>query len=152
MSTRKLCFWCKKNKILKKKKKRQQKKLSNMSFIYACDYSYISQRKSGDLMITFIHLAIMPPTPLHRFQPNLLYGFLCDRLMPHTKFVICTKLESYCFSGFGGVVIKEKSFFQLTLLPWKPNKIATGHETHKLGRQSLNNHNCQIWFTSLHCL
>ena len=38
------------------------------------------------------------------------------------------------------------------MLPWKPNKIATGHETHKWGRQLSNDHNCQIWFTSFHCL
>ena len=38
------------------------------------------------------------------------------------------------------------------MLRWKPNKMATGHETHKLGRQSSNDHNCQIWFTSLHWL
>ena len=29
---------------------------------------------------------------------------------------------------------------------------ATGHITHKLGKQSSNDHNCQIWFTSLHVL
>ena len=39
-----------------------------------------------------------------------------------------------------------------TILPWQPNKMATGHKTHKLGRQSSNDHNCQIWFTSLHVL
>ena len=38
------------------------------------------------------------------------------------------------------------------MLPWKPNKMATCHEMHKLGRQSSNDHNCQIRFTSLHCL
>ena len=35
---------------------------------------------------------------------------------------------------------------------WQPNKMATGHKTHRLGRQSSNDHNCQIWFTSLHWL
>ena len=43
-------------------------------------------------------------------------------------------------------------FFSNLMLPWKPNKVATGHETHKMGRQSPNDHNCQIWFTSLHWL
>ena len=65
---------------------------------------------------------------------------------------ICTKLESYCFSGFGVVIKKKTLFFSNLMLPWKPNKMATGHETQKLGRQSSNDHNCQIWFTSLHCL
>ena len=64
---------------------------------------------------------------------------------------ICTKLE-YCFSGFGGVIKKFFFFFLNLMLPWQPNKIATGHQTHKLGRQSSNDHNCQIWFTSLHWL
>ena len=36
------------------------------------------------------------------------------------------------------------------MLPWQPNKIATGHKTHKLDRQSSNDHNCQIWFCSHH--
>ena len=36
------------------------------------------------------------------------------------------------------------------MLPWKPNKMAIGHETQKLGRQSSNDHNCQICFTLLH--
>ena len=56
---------------------------------------------------------------------------------------ICTNLEFYCFSGFGEVVIKKLLFFFLNLmLPWKPNEMATGHETHKLDRQSSNDHNC----------
>ena len=45
------------------------------------------------------------------------------------------------------------SFFFLNLmLPWQPNKMAPGHQTHKLSRQSSNDHNCQIWFTSLQLL
>ena len=67
-------------------------------------------------------------------------------------FNICTKLESYCFSGFRGVVIKRYLFFLILMLPWQLNKIVTGHKTHKLGRQSSNDHNCQIWFTSLQWL
>ena len=54
--------------------------------------------------------------------------------------IICTKLESYCFSGFGGAVIKKIHFFFNLMLPWQPNKMATGHQTHKLGRQSSNDH------------
>ena len=38
------------------------------------------------------------------------------------------------------------------MLPRPPNKMVTGHKTHKLGRQSSDDHNCQIWFTSLHRL
>ena len=34
---------------------------------------------------------------------------------------ICTKLESYCFSGFGGVVIKKKK--QKKKNPKKPNMV-----------------------------
>ena len=41
-------------------------------------------------------------------------------------------------------------FLIYLMLPWKPNKMATGHEAHKLGRQSSNDHDCQIWFTSHH--
>ena len=33
-----------------------------------------------------------------------------------------------------------------------PNKMATGHKTHALGRQPSNDHSCQIWFASLHWL
>ena len=39
-------------------------------------------------------------------------------------FNICTKLESYCFSGFGRVVIKKIPPFWNLMLPWKPNKMA----------------------------
>ena len=42
-------------------------------------------------------------------------------------FNICTKLESYCFSGFGEVVIKKSFFLKLTL-PWKPTEMVSGHE------------------------
>ena len=38
------------------------------------------------------------------------------------------------------------------MLPWQPNKMATGHKTYTLGRQSSNDHKCQTWFTSLHWL
>ena len=30
------------------------------------------------------------------------------------------------------------------MLPWQPNKMAAGHKTHKLGRQSSYDHNCKI--------
>ena len=46
----------------------------------------------------------------------------------------------------------KKSFFFNLMLPWQPNKMATGHKTNQLGRQSSNDHKCQIWFTSLHRL
>ena len=35
------------------------------------------------------------------------------------------------------------------MLPWQPIKMAAGHKTFKLGRQSSDDQNCQIWFTSL---
>ena len=35
------------------------------------------------------------------------------------------------------------------MLPLQPNKMAAGHQTHKLGRQSSDDHNCQIRFPSL---
>ena len=38
------------------------------------------------------------------------------------------------------------------MLPWQTNKMVTGHQTHKLGRQSSDDLNCQIWFTSLQWL
>ena len=53
---------------------------------------------------------------------------------------ICTKLESYCFSGFEGIIILKKIFFSFfflnLMLPWQPNKRVTGHQTHKLDRLS----------------
>ena len=45
-----------------------------------------------------------------------------------------------------------KILFWNLMLPWQPNKMAPGHQTHKLGRQSSEDHNCQIWFTSLQWL
>ena len=36
------------------------------------------------------------------------------------------------------------------MLPWQPKKMAADHQTHKMCRQSSDDHNCQIWFTSLH--
>ena len=51
-----------------------------------------------------------------------------------------TKLEAYCFSGFGVVGIQRIPFFRNLMLPWQPNKMITGHKTHKLGRQSSNDH------------
>ena len=60
---------------------------------------------------------------------------------------------SYCFfNGSGGAVIQKIPFFFNLMLPWQANKIVTGHQTHKLGRQPSNDHNCQIWFTPLHWL
>ena len=54
---------------------------------------------------------------------------------------------------FWSVILRKKSFFFLNFMwPWQPNKMATGHKTHKLESQSSNDHNCQIWFTSFHCL
>ena len=66
-------------------------------------------------------------------------------------FNICTKLESFCSVVLEELSLKKKSpfFFLNLMLPWQPNKIVTGHKTHKLGRQSSNDQNCQIWFTSL---
>ena len=53
-------------------------------------------------------------------------------------------------------VFKELSFikflFQNWMLPWQPNKMTTGQRTLKLGRQSSNDHNCQVWFVSLQWL
>ena len=42
--------------------------------------------------------------------------------------------------------------FKNFLFTMATKKMATGHETHKLGRQLSNDHKCQIWFTSLHWL
>ena len=38
------------------------------------------------------------------------------------------------------------------MLPWQPNNMATSHKTYKLGTQSSDDHNCQIWLISLHWL
>ena len=61
------------------------------------------------------------------------------------------------FATLLSVVLKELSFkkknhfffFLNLMLPWQTNKMVTGHKTHELGRQSSNDHNCQIWFISL---
>ena len=45
-----------------------------------------------------------------------------------------TKLESYCFSVFGGVVIKKKKHL---MLPWQLNRTTTGYKTHELDRQMI---------------
>ena len=66
-------------------------------------------------------------------------------------FNICTKLEFYCFRSFQGVVIKKKKKFKLNVA-MTTYKTVTGHKTHKLGRHSSNDQNCQIWFTSLQWL
>ena len=56
-------------------------------------------------------------------------------------------------SPTASVVFEELSFKNSFLvLPWQPNKMATGHQTHKLGRQSSYDHKCEIWFTSLQWL
>ena len=60
-------------------------------------------------------------------------------------------------SHTASVVFEEMSFkifffFNNLMLPRQPNKMVTSHKTHKLDTQSLNDHNCQIGFTSLHWL
>ena len=50
------------------------------------------------------------------------------------------------------VVLEELSFKKIKCCHGNLNNIVTGHKTHKLGRQSSNDHNCQIWFTSLQWL
>ena len=42
------------------------------------------------------------------------------------------------------------SYFKILL--WQPNKMVADYKTHKLGRQSSNDYNCKISFTSLHWL
>ena len=54
-------------------------------------------------------------------------------LVLHRVFFTC-----WCFTNFN-----------FKILPWQLNKMVTGHKAHKLGRQSLNDHSCQIWFTFL---
>ena len=53
----------------------------------------------------------------------------------------------FTWSSFPAGIL-QSSYFKI--LPWQTNKMATGHKTHGLGRQSSNDHNCQIWFTFLH--
>ena len=48
-------------------------------------------------------------------------------------------LQWFCRCHF-----KKFLFLFNLMLPWKSNKTAIGHKTHKLGRQSSNDHNCQI--------
>ena len=38
------------------------------------------------------------------------------------------------------------------MLPWQPNQKVTSHKTYKLGRQSKDDHNCQVWLKSVHWL
>ena len=58
-------------------------------------------------------------------------------------FIICTKLESYCFGAFGGEVINFLKFFFKFDVAMETKKMATGSEMHKLGRQSSNDQNCK---------
>ena len=55
---------------------------------------------------------------------------------------ICTRLVILP-QWFGDVIKKKYSFVLNLMLPWQPNKMAIGHKTHKLGRQSSNDHNYQ---------
>ena len=59
--------------------------------------------------------------------------------------------EAICPSNFfevGGIKIHFKKFNVAMATKQK----GIGHKTHELGRQSSNDHTCQIWFRSLHWL
>ena len=64
---------------------------------------------------------------------------------------ICTKLESYCFSGIEGVVIWKKSFFKIECCHGNQTKwpLVIKHTNWIHNHQMII---CQIWFTSLHWL
>ena len=91
----------------------------------------LGRQSSNDhnCQIWFISHHWLPWQPNQEADCRLLAIFNC--LYP---FNICIKLQSYCLSGFGAVVIKKIFFFLNLMLPWKPNKMATGHEMHKRGR------------------
>ena len=56
-----------------------------------------------------------------------------------------------CFTGSSFPSgASQISYFKI--LPWQANKLTTDHKTYKLCRQTSNDHNCQICFTSLHVL
>ena len=78
----------------------------------------------------------------HGNQTKRQIGRLIAIFISPYPFNICTKLDSYCFSGFGGVAIKKQLFF-FKLNVAMETKL-NDHEMHKLGRKSSNDHNCQI--------
>ena len=84
-------------------------------------------------------------------QTKMQIGKLLANLNSRYPSNIGTKLVFYCFSGFEGLVIR-KCFVLNLMLPWQPNNMDTGHKTDKLCRQSSNDHNYQIRFTTLHQL
>ena len=60
----------------------------------------------------------------------------------------CATWSFPCWCATGSSQI----YYFLKFCHGNPNKMAIGHKTHKLGRLSSNDHNCQIRFTSLHVL
>ena len=96
-----------------------------------------------------VHVAT-PPMPDKRqacssFPSGMQEGLL-SLLVLHRVFYHC-----WCFTwSFYPAGASQISYFKILL--WQPNKMVTDHKTYKLGRQSSNDHNCQIWFTSLHML
>ena len=68
-------------------------------------------------------------------------------------FNICTKSESYCFSGFWGVVIKNNPFFKFNVaMETKQNGHWSWNAKKWVDNHQMIDHNCQIWYTSLHWL
>ena len=69
---------------------------------------------------------------------------------------ICTKLRVILLLVVLEALSFKKaflsSFFSNLIFTGQPNHMVTGHKTRKLGRQSSNYHNYQIWFRSLHWL
>ena len=61
---------------------------------------------------------------------------------------VSLKLESTASVVLEELSLKKNNNNNL-MLRWQQNKMATGHKTDKLCRQSSNDHNCQIWFASL---
>ena len=97
-----------------------------------------------------LHFAI-PPRPDKRpaqqvFIPAGAHQGLLSLLARHRVFLPC-----WCVKG-SSYPAGASHIFYFEILPWQPNKIATGHKTHKLGEESTNDPNCQIWFTSLRVL
>ena len=81
-------------------------------------------------------------------QQDLLSLLVCKRVFFPCWWITWLSFPAGASQGLLSLLIN----ILLYILPWQPNKLATGHKTNKLVRQSPNDHNCQIWFTSIHLL
>ena len=104
----------------------------------------------------------MPSSSTGSFLPACVQQGLLSLLVSNRVFFPCWSATGSSFpagaqQGLLSLLASNKVVFpswckvSLTNFPWQPNKLATPHKTHKLGRQSSNDHNCQIWLYHFTC-